>query len=609
MISLRKSALINTYAPGSILDYRSKHSPLSCVVNTANNWEESRAIYEPRLAVLLGVHSFREPPVNSKSNTQDGLSVTVTQFPTWLQCPSCKRIAQLRQWQSLSLTTLDRYCPNCSTAKKVFCVPVRFVVACQGGHLDDFPWHRYVRHKDSCSQGANRIVLRLINRGSGLGSIFVHCDECSSERSMREAFTQHGLRDSGCRCWSSQPWIIDSPNRSTSDRCEFPLKALQRGSSSLYFTNTKSALSIPPWTEEVIELIAPDWEQLVNMSKEELSVFIGILSRSNTTTIGRAMRKTGISVSQLVDMVQSRKDGLESLSEAKLLYDEYTVLKARCHKNEVSTSTSNFIAEAREVPLFAKNIISGIAKVKKLREVQALCSFSRINPSSDKRYTQRVVAENKNWLPAVENYGEGIFLDLSTDLLREWESDAEVIDRVGRATAPLLNALRQAGRDITELEQLCNPRFFMLHTLAHCLIRGMANLCGYSAASIKERIYSLSPVNSPQMEPPSGILLYTASSDSDGTLGGLASLAEPAQLEILIMESLKSSRWCSSDPLCLNRRSDTFLTGSLASCHNCTLVPETTCGYFNRFLDRALLYGDPEGRLRPYLEEIMYLLV
>lgn len=600
-ISVRKSSLISSYAPGSILDFRTKNSPISCVVNIADEWEDSRVIHEPRLESLLGVTGFREPPLETDDHKGGRGIATYSQFPLWLQCPSCKRIGPARLWGRNSLSSVDRYCQRCSPGrKKSFCVPVRFVVACDRGHLDDFPWHRYLKHQDGCSKGDNEIVLRLESTGSGLGSIFLVCDECGQKRSMRDAFRPNGLAESGCGCWGRTPWVPKTTEEG--ERCEYPLKALQRGSSSLFYSNTKSALSIPPWSDGLLEALAADLPRLTALSVEDLKHTLSILAQTQSHPIYRELNRSGLSVDQLVQMINNKANDLEGFTEAKLLYEEYSALKARSIKTISDPPKGSFIAVNRAVPTILSETIAGVCKVKKLREVQTLCSFSRIKPTSDSSLVQRVVSSGIRWLPAVENFGEGVFLDLQSKLLEEWEQNPAVIQRVKEATRPFLEALSEAGRDVTEIIPICTPRFIALHTLSHCLIRGVSNLCGYSSASLKERIYTLNPSDDASVAPPAGILIYTASSDSDGTLGGLASLAEPEQLEVLITESLKASRWCSSDPLCISRESDTFLLGSLASCHNCTLVPETTCSYFNRFLDRGLLFGDYSGNVPGLLQ-------
>jgi|LauGreDrversion4_2_1035121.scaffolds.fasta_scaffold07441_3 hypothetical protein len=603
-VSVRKSSLISSYAPGSILDFRTKNSPISCVVNIADQWEDSREIHEPRLERLLNVSGFREPPLESDEHPGTKGAVTYSQFPQWLQCPRCKFIAPLSLWERVSPSSVDRYCKGCSSGRNtIYCVPVRFVVACKAGHLDDLPWHEYVQHDKGCSRAANEIVLRLDSRGSGLGSIFLICKACGAQRSMQEAFKPNSFAELGRGCWSKAPWVPNS--RVENERCQYPLKALQRGSSSIFYSNTKSALSIPPWSDELLEALAPDLPRLVSLSHEKLRDRVEFYAETQSHSVYRLMKKNGITADQLVNMITLRAEDLDGLTEAQLLYEEYSALKTRSSKPINDPPKGNFIAAYRDVPSFLGEIVTGVCKVKKLREVQALCSFSRIKPTTDPSLVQRVVSEHIRWLPAVENFGEGIFIDLQSNHLEEWEQNPEVIERVTRATKPFLEALTEAGRDTTEITPICTPRFLALHTLSHCLIRGVSNLCGYSSASLKERIYSLNPSEDSAVKPPAGILIYTASSDSDGTLGGLASLAEPEQLEVLVVESLKSSRWCSSDPLCINRDQDTFLLGSLASCHNCTLVPETTCSYFNRFLDRALLFGDYSGKIPGFLSGLL----
>lgn len=137
------------------------------------------------------------------------------------------------------------------------------------------------------------------------------------------------------------------------------------------------------------------------------------------------------------------------------------------------------------------------------------------------------------------------------------------------------------------------PRFLLLHTLAHILINQLTFECGYSSASLRERLY----VSEDQNHPMSGVLIYTAAGDSEGTLGGLVRMGRPGNLEPVLERTLASAEWCSSDPVCMElgeaggQGPDSC---NLAACHNCSLVPETSCESFNRFLDRWTLVGSPE---------------
>lgn len=124
-----------------------------------------------------------------------------------------------------------------------------------------------------------------------------------------------------------------------------------------------------------------------------------------------------------------------------------------------------------------------------------------------------------------------------------------------------------------------------MHTVSHLLIREIALECGYSSASIRERIY----VGEPGRRY-AGVLLSTAASDSEGTLGGLVALGDRIHLQRLLDQALASAGRCSTDPLCAEHLpaapSDT-LHG--AACHACLFDSETSCEANNRWLDRAVV--------------------
>jgi hypothetical protein len=124
-----------------------------------------------------------------------------------------------------------------------------------------------------------------------------------------------------------------------------------------------------------------------------------------------------------------------------------------------------------------------------------------------------------------------------------------------------------------------------LHTLAHLLVTQWSLECGYPAASLRERVYADSAM--------AGILIYTATSDSAGSLGGVVGLAEPNRLESALEEMLARAAWCSSDPLCGESEGSGVDSLNLAACHACSLLPETSCEEMNLLLDRALVSDVP----------------
>ncbi len=595
LITLRRSNFISTCGAGSIIDFRSDKASISAMVLLFDNWKYSRKIIEPRLAKFLNVNDFREPPpLIDKEKILSGDNIRVTQFPRWLQCPKCRRIKDLDEWGDDGLESYNKYCNYCSKdkprSKRVFCVPIRFIAACESGHIDDFPWNRFVRHTKNC-KGSD---LKLIDRGSSIDKVFVRCESCKSQRSLQDAFNKSGFLNPPISCSCNSPWIeVDHFNKEK--KCDKPFRAFQRGSSSLYFPNIKSAISIPPWSSIKNDQVAQLLTQIIRSDEEDIPILIKTLSKTDPAL--KSMIKNGLSIEEISNIFISHKNSEED--EEKMAMQEYLVLKDSCLED---AEDDDFIADKKEVPDDFKIYISGIAKIKRLREVRALCSFSRINPSESPAFKQNVVPSNQDWLPAIENYGEGIFINFLNDYLSEWESRNEVIERVNIASRSFKNAFLRDGGEYSEIKNKLTPRYFLLHTISHLLIRGLSSFCGYSLSSIREKIYSNNSRSNDGIQQ-AGILLYTASSDADGTLGGLAGMAEKNKIYSLISSSLNDGRWCSADPLCMNRANDISLTGSLASCHNCTLLPETSCEVFNRFLDRGLLFGTEKYRNIGFFKE------
>ena len=192
---------------------------------------------------------------------------------------------------------------------------------------------------------------------------------------------------------------------------------------------------------------------------------------------------------------------------------------------------------------------------------------------------------NDSWLPAKQNRGEGIFLQFSEEKLQEWEQRPSVKERVSAFT-------HTSFSDSFQSVQL-SPRYALIHTFTHLLLKQLVFFCGYSQASLKERIYVGS--GSQKM---SGVLIYTSSGDSEGTLGGLVRMGNPGFLEQVIEQALREAEWCSNDPVCTEGseiREDDEVVTRLSSCYACSLIPETACESFNLFLDRSLVVAGSIG--------------
>jgi MrfA Zn-binding domain len=236
---------------------------------------------------------------------------------------------------------------------------------------------------------------------------------------------------------------------------------------------------------------------------------------------------------------------------------------------------------------------SSISLVERLRETRVLRGFSRVFPENDMDNSSLQALlrafpsdEGGRWLPACVVFGEGIFIRFNEDALQKWEKQKDVLNRVG----PLVNRYKLIQERRHLRDRPINPRFILVHTLVHLLINRLTFESGYSAASLRERLF----ISQHDQHPMGGLLIYTAAGDSEGTMGGLVRLGKPGAFEPLLRKAIEEARWCGADPVCMET-GDMGGQGpdscNIAACHNCSLIPETACEEFNRFLDRGLVVG------------------
>jgi hypothetical protein len=248
-------------------------------------------------------------------------------------------------------------------------------------------------------------------------------------------------------------------------------------------------------------------------------------------------------------------------------------------------------------PNWFGDLFKKVVLVKKLRETRVLTGFSRLIPVEALEGSPASLSlRPKQWLPGFSVRGEGIFLQLEDNALQRWAIRPEVIRRVGMLQTRLDNLYAQRGLD----QRLITPQLILIHTFSHLLIRQLAFECGYDTSSIRERIYASANAETPM----SGLLLYTASGDSEGTLGGLVRQGEPGNLDSTIKAALINASICSSDPLCIESEGQGTYVLNLAACHACGLLPETSCEEGNLLLDRVLALGTPDNLDAGYFSEL-----
>ncbi|MBP6018963.1 MAG: DUF1998 domain-containing protein [Burkholderiaceae bacterium] len=598
---LRRSAAAATFGPGAIIDFRAGGAPISAVAAGLDEWDSNfppggmlhpQAIREERLQKKLGVKGFRLPPVRDPSIEKDAeRSLVAVRFPNWLQCPHCDRIGSEDRWSD-EPGHAGRWCPACTQKApgqhKVFVVPVRFVMACEAGHLDEFPWHMWVGHSEECKN--RRGFLKLTSERPGLAGLILSCLECKSRRSMDRIFSADTWeRFPDCR--GKRPWLSAG-----NEPCTHKARAVQRGASNLYFPVIESALSIPPWSDRLQEALGVHWEPIVDTHPDDRAMYIKILARGALEPV---LNELGLTSEMLAQEIERRLSAHRVIETADLRREEYRQLTGGVATQGLDRE---FEIRPQAVPASLAGFFTRLVKVVRLREVRAVTGFTRIQPPGDpdsRNIARLSVRTDLDWLPAIEVRGEGIFLEFDPRVVSAWENQSDIQSRASSIDAKWQSEWRQR-HDTTSTSRTITPRFLLLHTFTHALMRQLTLECGYSSTALRERLY-VGPADTEI----AGVLIYTATTDDDGTLGGLQRQGDPGRIARTIISALHAQTWCSSDPLCIEDMMAPDDGLSLAACHSCVLAPETSCEEFNRFLDRVTLVGTPNRPELGFFRQIL----
>ncbi|MFJ3665945.1 DrmB family protein [Streptomyces sp. NPDC090106] len=582
--AVRRAQAITTYGVGSLIAVDHESFVVSGLDSAETSWglEESPRIHERRLERLLEVDHFRLPPA-SDDHSKDG--VRVRRFPLMHSCPECDELQRHRDFNPPPGRSV---CGTC----EVDLVPSRFVVACENGHLGEFPYWQWVhrsteRGASAPGQCGGRLKLRTSGRTSSLRSILVSCT-CGTapEVSMEGSFRRNALKDLGLKCWGTRPWL---GSNAPAQECGLALRTLQRGSSAVWQPVQKSALSIPPWSDRRTDPLAEHWNALREYDDpEHVRIYLqGVFKGNCPIPLDEVM--TLLAAEREEDPDSETPSSFDHRYRA-LRVKEYESLRSGNDSSEDSRD-EQFICEAPsgDIGPLAPLGVTGPMLVKKLRVVRALKAFTRLSDPDSASDTKEVPlsASPLRWLPAMEVRGEGLFLRLSEDRLGTWEKLPTVAARIERMRSAHQAVLDQRAGDLNQaVPSPATPRMVLLHTLAHVLINEWSLEAGYPASALRERLYAADDM--------AGVLVYTATSDSAGSLGGLVAQGEPHRLDRTIRSAVHRAEWCSSDPLCVETEASGTSGTNLAACHACVMLPETSCEHNNILLDRALLVGTPE---------------
>lgn len=595
-LRVRQAQTVLPFGVGAILDVQGE----SFVAAGIETWPQLKTpVLSDRLAVRLGVKNFFAAPttLNDRYDQPDRPGVPYVRFPGWLFCGACRTMVRfLRENEKPGEPPV---CASCAAAPRL--APMRFVRICPDGHLDDVDWWYWAHsrldpeQRAACSEApqawkARRLSFEVADRASGLEALSVRCGAtgpggkpCAAERDLLDI-----LGPQGGRCSGRNPWQRWNPNAT----CGQQVHIVQRTAGNVYYPVVYSALDIPQSAEP------PRAEQETAEAVRGhgcWSLLLDALGTQRADAFRAMIKEDTDAPDSLIDQLVAEATGTAAVpsgggpdsQKIDLSRDEWYAFDAV----EIPEPTGEFAirrtglgldGETEEPWAGLDRHIGGVVLADRLREVRALTGFHRHSPAGT--LVSADTSGRLRWLPATEVYGEGIVVTLDEQRLAAWESDPRVQSHVQGIRTDLDASFRDEQLAETVGKEL-SPRFLLLHTLAHLLIRQLSFDSGYTTASLRERVYGRPEYGQ------HGLLIYTAAGDAEGTLGGLVRQGEAPHFSETLIRMLEAAAWCSADPLCAEHTGQGFGNLNRAACHACALLPETSCQTGNTLLDRALVVG------------------
>jgi len=638
--NIRSAQLLTPFGIGQMVNFPNE---VSLMIGGLDLWEMSirrtsaligqenieRSLFtirEKRLERLLQVQYFIKPFPYKTIGLNRQLSIPAARFPQWHYCSqtNCGRMTEVQ----LTFAEDIKQCPDCGSRM----LPIRFIAACRDGHIQDVPFKEWV-HNGTINDNNDHVLKYKAGTGAGdLSSIQISCS-CGAKKSLaglmnvwrddqgnpyNSALARIGLDDentqnfspanpnsfennpNGQFCKGYRPWLGTEGGINNAQYCGEHLQVLIRGGSNVHYSDIISSLYLPEFSaslsDETIKGIIEcygleDLRMAYNQDVITYAILRMVINPYKDFQTGLAnideilpLLVEEINTDINIPAAEPENDLYNQLALRKEEYDY--ILKGRDSEN------SDFKAIIKDLSnynnaTFLKKYFEKVVLVEKLKETRVFKGFARINPNN--RVDKSELSNTEvNWLPAYQVSGEGIFLEFKNEVVDQW------LRTIGYEFNGLIGRNTQARNRRNPLN-LGNPRdinpvFVMMHTFAHLLIKRLCHSCGYGSSALRERIYFSSDAENRM----NGILIYTSSGDSEGSLGGLVRQGTELFLANIVQQAIEEARWCSADPVCSDigqssGQGPDNINGS--ACHNCCLVPETSCEEFNMLLDRATITG------------------
>ena len=593
-IKIRKSAILHPYSVGSILESEGK----SFVVKPIGKWNQGNMenimipSFKNRIA---GIKEILTPKVDTSGESK--FELPVRRFPQWHFCSneSCRKMYYLQSAQDKAQCTSSR-CEN----KEL--TPMRWVQVCENGHMSDIRWeywcHRFSDSNQRCSSFNSKTLKFVTKPGGDFEDMEIQCTECNAKTNLNFIRSEKPLCNGRHAFHPSQ-----QEDCLTSENKKITAKFEPRGSAALHYPKFISGLDLSvnevemsirdldqyKWSLDAFRLNSSDLEQ-----DEGAKRMIQQIANAHGLDIDASWEI-------FLEDIRSNEDddenyvtdyNIESLQK-ELLYQEFDLLS-----KSSDVKQKDLFLTLEKIPPNSpiKKYVDRVLRVQRVGEVRAVLGFTRVRPEG--KQIDVDIHDKRDWIPGIKVFGEGIFVQLNGSEVRAW------LEREATSLKQRINSIKLIYQDYPvgqTMNSSPDPAFILLHTFSHQLISEMAFYSGYSANSMKERIYSYPEADH------YGVLIYTADSDSEGSLGGLQELGKINNFEKVFYRSIEKSRWCSNDPVCRESNGLGVQALNRAACHACSLIPETSCVYNNTLLDRVLMSGDADnhaGELKGFFSEI-----
>ena len=547
-------------------------------------------------------------------------------FPEWFYCNNCNRFDRIDHWKSNWENNVNSehkdnfYPPKCyccyvknrEKKRKFYDLEqVRFVLTSPNGEIADIPWDKWAmflnKKKDNKKEVNETVseedIITLANVQVPEDAIFEY--KTSDKLDDLKGIWIIAKRKNGEQLnFTTLSGLFNLrikiqeliPNTKETD---ILFKPVIRSSNSVYYPNILSSIFIPA-NDELNEYS-------INLIREEHE------DGSNAQTISKNLKRyksieiDSTIIQKLIDNNFSERELEIAKTENQYRFDEYKFITTKIEPQKIE---DKLIFSKIDNSFFQNDLIKSIFKMDKIKITSVQTSFTRQEPlpssliledeDAEKTTKESIVkkftstfGKTTKYLPAIESFGEGIFFEFNNEILNNWiENNPKIKERI-EILIGNQNHFESNFNDDFEL----NPKYVLIHTFSHLIIKELEYLCGYPSTSIQERLYIDDELEM------NGVLIYTIAG-SEGSYGGITSICDDNKIGKLIESAMIRAIDCATDPICYHTHGQGVANLNLSACFSCTLLPETSCEKFNCYLDRRILVDKDYGYFKELIRKL-----